>query len=213
MRRITVFLYMLAMVVPMYSQTLTNGVLLGRINGRLSVESGYECGFSFVAKDSEGNVMAESEGILYLKGHSFRMETEQITVVCDGVTKWMYDASVNELLIVKNDPSVRNIMENPFSIFDEPERDYDFRTSSGVSRNSDGLFVLKFEPRDRNMPYRNITVYANASYEPVKMEYVSKDGSGMTVTAGKGRALPENWESLFTFDPSGYEDIYVTDLR
>lgn len=139
--------------------------------------------FNFSATDKGGVEVYNSSGTVVSFEESYIMETDDVMVVSDGQTKWIYQRGINELIIQSVEEGV-SVMDNPFAILQSADKNYKVKATSAD---------------ENNIPHR-ITLQA-------------KTGALYTLEIKGYSALPAPDKSQFTFDISKYPDIIVTDMR
>lgn len=146
--------------------------------------------FSFTAADPQGNLQYEGDGTAVTFGENYRMETDEMLVVSNGVEKGIYQKGIDEivLLSVSGDSGTAvpggDIMDNPFALLKNPGGMYDISTAGADAR---GI--------------------------PSKITMKAKTGAVYTITIKEYSQLPAPDASLFHLNPSDYPSALVTDLR
>ena len=163
--------------------------------------SGATLSFSFTATDAGGAAVYEGEGTAVTFGESYRMETPQILVVSDGISKGIYQKEIDEIVMqpvaqdnatgVFNAGAFQGIMDNPFALLKDAEKYYQVTTWKGgkkVTSSDSGLLPDKIELRSKN----------GAAYTIGILKITKED------------TVDKTW---FTLDPNNYPTAIVTDLR
>ena len=120
------------------------------------------------------------------------------------------------MVIVPNDPSATDIVENPLGFLTSLDKGYEypFRVFSG-SRNGKQIWVVELTPVNKRLAYKSISVgIEKDKYLPVMIKYLSKDGSSYTINIVKF----ENQNSVrpkeyFQFPSSRLKGLSVNDMR
>lgn len=151
------------------------------------------------------------EGTAYVYGESYRIESEGNIMISSDGEKWIYDASADEAVVMENNASSADIVENPFVLFDSSSGKYDCDAESvAVVRN--GCYILEFEPVVKSL-YSGIKVLVSEDFLPVEISFVSNQGIGYVVeilSFGK-KDVDGIPAGLFVFEPG--PETYITDLR
>ncbi len=156
------------------------------------VQKGYSFGFAFSAKDAKGASVYEAKGDIVVSGARFRMEIPQeMVVVSDGVTQWVYNCSNDEILISASEFS--QLTASASSPVDLVEK-------------LAGLFV------GANKGYEKVVVNKDKGGNPV--EVVLKYAKGSYVIRIIGGIIEKNTPpEIFSLDIGKYPEAVVTDLR
>lgn len=157
--------------------------------------------FSFTATDAGGAAVYEGEGTTITCGEFYRMETPQLLIVSDGISKGIYQKEIDEIVLqpvaqdnaadMLNAGAIQGVMDNPFALLKDAEKYYQVTTWKGgkkVSSLESGLL-------------------------PDKIELKSKNGAAYTIRIMKITKEDSIDKTLFTLDPNNYPTAIVTDLR
>ncbi len=156
------------------------------------------------------------KGVVQAQGSSYKLVNPEFELYCDGYSKWILNVSSKELVIVPNDPSATDIVENPLGFLTSLDKGYEypFRVFSG-SRNGKQIWVVELTPVNKRLAYKSISVgIEKDKYLPVMIKYLSKDGSSYTINIVKF----ENQNSVrpkeyFQFPSSRLKGLSVNDMR
>ena len=153
---------------------------------------GYSFSFSFVAKDAKGGGVYDAKGDVVVSGARFRLEIpQQMIVVSDGKTQWVYNCSNDEILVSESEFSGQ--METASSVTEIVEK---------VA----GLFV------GANKGYEKAVVKKDKAGNPV--EVVLKWAKGSYVIRILGAVVETKTPpEMFSLDVRNFPEAVITDLR
>lgn len=140
-------------------------------------------------------------------GEKYRMESDGMSVWCDGESQWVYNGDTQEITIVPCDPGGDDVAENPAVALSSA-----ILKSYSVVSDGDGLILLRAR-RNRKVAYQEIEVRVDKSYLPVSLSVRNSSGQSavMSITAVK----PVRDPAKVRFRPSDelLDGCQVTDLR
>lgn len=192
----------LAVQVPAFA--VTNGEVLAAL--RRGMEQAGICKMDFTLSSDSYDV----SGCAYVSEKCYRIESGEFLIVADGTSKWIYNGETDEAVVMKDDRSNPDLIENPFFLFSGMDGVYDFNPSSEAAVRS-GAYVLSVKPLDKDYPYRNISVRISSSYRLLSADFSSQSGDRYSLKVTSYTPGVKATEGMFTFTPG--KETYVTDLR
>ena len=154
----------------------------------------------------------ETTGKIYIKnGTEYRLETDDRTVVTDGVTVWTYSQINNQVLIdrVKKDDA----SALPRDLLFKYPRDYYATLINTEDYENEEHYVLKLDPKEDTHGYvKSMKIWVRSDdYLISKVEYTDFNDNISTFAIQKIDTKTELKDSLFKFKiPEGAD---VVDLR
>ncbi|MCK9409011.1 MAG: outer membrane lipoprotein carrier protein LolA [Bacteriovoracaceae bacterium] len=143
------------------------------------------------------------------KGNKYRIESEQQTVVSDGVTVWMYTPKTKQVLIDRF-----KFNRQPFS----PDKFLlglpgDVTTESVTKQDS--VYILRLTPSAKNSSLANITaltVWTSGNrWDVEKIEMIEKSGTTITIVLTDLQLNGGIDESVFQFLVT--KEMHVVDIN
>ncbi len=208
---------------PAYAQTAGRAPepaqLLRQMRQALDALGTAEFGFAFSAKDVSGRELGQESGTFVAQGERFRLSGSVITVYCDGVTKWVYDMSNQEITIFPHDTSSTDPAENPFAVLGKADpADYTFKGAVRKVNTADGTpaWKISMASKDRNAAYTLIEfTVSRQTMLPVAVSYESRNGDVYELTVASARSVGRLADTEFAPPADLLEDpdVYVTDMR
>ncbi len=150
--------------------------------------------FIFTAIAADGSQVANETGKLFLDGNKYRLEVEdELLVVCDGSTQWMYKPQSEEIVIVGSEiaaslAKAKDMEEAAGSILDML-----------VPNAAPGDIVIV---KDIRGVIQQIRIFLGGK---------TMDKARIDVSSAVEKA--EFPQGCFTLDPADYPNAIVTDLR
>ncbi|MEO6131967.1 MAG: outer membrane lipoprotein carrier protein LolA [Saprospiraceae bacterium] len=157
-----------------------------------------------------GKAAETSEGILFQAGKNYRLELKDYIIMSDGITRWVYLKSPNEVNIYN---------ESNGQDWISPQDFLELYTSKDLvfvltSNKSDGTAIIEAKPlKGRFEDYSKFTIgIKNGSLSYING--LSNDGTRqeMTIT---NVTNPVTWDAakLFTFHAETFPGVQIEDLR
>lgn len=186
--------------------------LLDKVSENYDSASSLKVGFSLMVDTPEEEAYMKSKGSVFLKNEKYRIDTDEMIIVCDNIKRYVYLKESNELQINFFEPEEDEI-ESPSDLFEIYKKDYFYRISREVTDNNRKLTVISLIPSDlKNSPYNMIFLYVDKEiHQIVKGEIVARDGNKYTYTISSFEKSPVP-DTEFSFDPEQYPGIYVDDM-
>ena len=161
-------------------------------SGVLSAQTGYSIKFSFSVEDTKGGIVYAESGDIFVCGGKYRLEIpEELIIVCNGKTQWIYNSLNGDIVV--SDSEISDRLSSADSPFDSMETLL-------------SLFASSEEEGSR------IDVKKDKAGKPVEITLCSDK----TVYRVKVKSLEtvENMpQEKFIFNVKEYPEAIVTDLR
>ncbi|EKD31818.1 MAG: hypothetical protein ACD_77C00239G0001 [uncultured bacterium] len=135
---------------------------------------------------------------------------------CDGTTKWILNVTAKELIIVPNDPSATDIVENPLGFLTSLNKGYEYPSRvTSISTNGKQLWIIDLTPVNKRLAYKSISVGVEKnSYIPRMIKYIAKDGSSYIINiTGFERVNTLRPKDYFKFPSFRLTGLQVNDMR
>jgi len=186
--------------------------LLDKVSSNYNAAPSLKIGFSLMVDTPEEEAYIKSKGSVLLKKEKYKIDTEEMVIVCDNVKRYVYLKESNELQINFFEPEEGEI-ESPNELFEIYKKDYFYRISREVTDNNRKLTVISLIPSDlKNSTYNMIFLHVDKEINQiVKGEIMMRDGNKYTYTISSFEETPVP-DSEFSFDPASYPGIYVDDM-
>ncbi|MFA6469270.1 MAG: outer membrane lipoprotein carrier protein LolA [Bacteroidota bacterium] len=204
------FLAIVFLFIPASGQQLAPGEILARINNRYAQMNDVSASFSHsVQLRFKKNARQQAGSIKIKKGNKYRLETEQQTIVTDGVTVWMYTPATKQVLVDRFRANRQPYSPDKF-LRGLPK---DFIPISADTAGN--LVMLSIRPSDKNTSMANIVsmnVWASDDNWTVeKIEVKEKNGTITTIQLTNLLFNTGLGEENFHFEITG--DMHVVDMK
>lgn len=166
--------------------------------------------FRLSMESAEGDLNESYNGSAVIKDEKYRLETDQLVVVCDNVKRWTYLKDSKELQINFYEPDPENI-ESPAQLFTIYSKDFYYR----VLEENNGLVKIELIPQEiEDSPFERIYLFVDKSKNEIQKALIrNKDKVEFTwqiETFNPNVQLDE--EKTFSFNSGEYEVVHEEDL-
>jgi len=183
--------------------------IIAQFSNKLMTLPAFEMGFSIMMDGQSivGTVQAEKD--------SYRLENKEVNLFCDGQTKWIHNRGNNEVIILKNDLSQVDLVENPMAFFTSLNKGYTYADKAKSSNyNNIPVWVIDLFPINKRQGYNKISLLIDKRNDaPVRIVYVMKNGESLAVNITKFTEQKPWGKDHFKFDPGQHKNLRVSDMR
>ncbi|MEX0811494.1 MAG: outer membrane lipoprotein carrier protein LolA [Chitinophagales bacterium] len=185
-------------------------VILDKVSKKYRSFKSLKVEFKLSMESAEGDLNESYNGSAIIKDEKYRLETDQLIVICDNVKRWTYLKDSKELQINFYEPDPENI-ESPAQLFTIYEKDFYYR----LLEENNGVAKIELIPQDiSESPFERIHLFVNtAKSEIEKAQIRNKDKVEFTwqiETFNPNLELDEG--QVFAFDNSKHEVVHEEDL-
>ncbi|MDZ4844549.1 MAG: outer membrane lipoprotein carrier protein LolA [Chitinophagales bacterium] len=187
--------------------------ILDQVSKKYNSYTSAKVDFSLLVDTPDEEAYMKSRGMVYLKNEKYKIDTEEMMIICDNVKRYVYLKESNELQINYFEPEADEI-ESPSELFQIYKKDYFYKLSGEVIIDNKKLSVITLIPNDiKASPYKLIKLYVDKSENQItKGEIFAKDGVKYTYGISSVEENIQLNDSEFSFDPARYPGIYVDDM-
>lgn len=180
-----------------------------------AIKAGSITKFTFTATDAKGKQVYNESGSIWIFGNKFRLEMpDELMVVSDGVTRWIYKMQSEEIIVSESDPENTDIMENPFAIFDVAGKGYTILPAVQAGyRQGKTVKIIILKAKDAVTNYRQIHIAVEGNNIPAELVFNSTNGAKYTVQVNRFSKAENLAAQTFAFSVRQYPNAVVTDLR
>lgn len=183
--------------------------IISQFSTKLMTLPAFEMGFSIMIDGQSivGTVQAEKD--------SYRLENKEMNLFCDGQTKWIHNRANNEVIILKNDLTQVDLVENPMAFFTSLSKGYTYADKAKSSNyNNIPVWVVDLFPINKRLGYTKISLLIDKRNDaPVRIVYVMKNGESLAVNITKFAEQKPWGKDHFKFDSGKHKGLRVSDMR
>ncbi|MBP9019130.1 MAG: outer membrane lipoprotein carrier protein LolA [Bacteroidales bacterium] len=197
------------LVGDLQSQSEKTENIINQFRSQLSQLPAFEMSFSM---NYDGQV---SVGTVQAQKDFYRMDNKDLSLYCDGDSKWIYNVANNEVIILKNDLSQVDLLENPLAFFYSLGKGYSYPEKVKSSNvNKVPVWVVDLFPINKRLGYSKISLMVDKrNYSPVRIVYVMKSGEVVTVDITSFSEKKPWGKDHFRFDTAKHNGLRVSDMR
>ncbi|MCK9627042.1 MAG: outer membrane lipoprotein carrier protein LolA [Bacteroidales bacterium] len=184
-------------------------LIISQFSTKLMTLPAFEMGFSIImdGKSLFGTIQAQKD--------SYRLENREMNLYCDGQTKWIHNQGNNEVVILKNDLTQVDLVENPMAFFTSLAKGYTYaeRAKSSDYKNVP-VWIIDLFPINKRLGYSKISLLIDKrNNEPVRIVYVMKNGESLAVNITKFTEQKPWGKDHFKFDSGKHKGLRISDMR
>ncbi len=188
-------------------------VLLDAVHEKYHAAPAVKIEFSLSVDTPEEEAYMKSKGTVYLKKEKYKIDTEEMLIICDNVKRYVYLKESNELQINYFEPEEGEI-ESPSELFDLYKKDFFYRLGGETNFMGKKASVVNLLPINvKESPYKMIFLLVEKDQNKIlKAEIMSKDGTRYTYTLSSIEETKDMPDEEFAFDPGKHPGIYIDDM-
>jgi outer membrane lipoprotein-sorting protein len=207
----SIALLTLFVVLTSYAQDKKATEILDAFKKKTESYSSIQVNFTYSMDNPSENIHEHFEGILYIRGESYRLSIAGQLVICDGETTWTYLEDAQEVQINAIDDSDDAI--TPSRLFTSYYDDYKSKYTGDITQN--GLVVQQIElvPLEGKSFSKLVLGISKENLEPVQFAIYDKGGSTFTYKITKFSPNVPMGDDKFVFNPNAFPDAEIIDMR
>lgn len=171
--------------------------------------------FSFTLENKKNNVNQTNEGVVTMKGKSYRlhMPVFSMEVFCDGATIWSYLTEAKECNISAVEEDKEGAL-NPANIFTIYEKGFNFSYVGEENLTGKTVQVIDLFPVDKSKEFVKVRLYVDkAKSQIAKAQTFNKDGNTYILVLKTMKTNMDLKDDYFKFDKSKYPGVQMNDMR
>jgi len=171
--------------------------------------------FSFTLENKKNNVNQTHEGVVALKGKSYRlhMPVFSMDIFCDGITTWSYLTEAKECNITGVEDNKEGPL-NPANIFTIYEKGFNYSYIGEENLAGKAVHVLDLFPVDKKKEFVKVRLYVDKVKNQIaKAQTFNKDGNTYILALKSMKTNVELKDDYFKFDKSKYPGVEINDMR
>jgi len=183
--------------------------IIKQFSSKLTNLPAFEMNFS-INIDGQNHV-----GTVQGQKSAYRLDNKEMNLYCDGNSKWIHNTGNNEVIVMKNDLSQVDLIENPMAFFTSLNKGYTY-SERAKSSNFGGIpvWIIDLIPINKRLGYSKISLMINKrDNTPVKIVYVMKNGESHAVNITRFVEQKPWGQEHFKFDEGKHRGIKVSDMR
>jgi outer membrane lipoprotein-sorting protein len=171
--------------------------------------------FSFTLENKSGSVTETNEGMVALKGKSYRlhMPAMGMEVFSNGVATWSYLTESNEVNISDNEADSGAAL-NPANLFTIYEKGFNYTYIGEENIGGKASEIIDLFPTDKTKTFTKVRLNIDKSkYQILRAKTFNKDGNIYTLSMKNMKTDMSLADDYFKFDPAKYPKVEINDMR
>jgi outer membrane lipoprotein carrier protein len=178
--------------------------ILDKAAAKIQSSKGISVNFSLTQKDKMNHVVANSKGILKLKGTKYYIKQEENEIFCNGIQIWNYDGQ-NEVTVAKTGNDEDEF--TPQQILTGFNKK-DFETTLVPSNGTN--YQVQLIPVDKRENFKQVILYVNKSTYLMSKAAITDKSNAVTEINFSNISLNSSFpDSQFVFDVSKHPGVEV----
>lgn len=167
--------------------------------------------FAYTMENDKEDIFEEFNGILFIKGDSYRLSIAGQLIICDGETIWTYLEDAEEIQINAVEDDDESI--TPSRLFTTYYDDHKPKYAGESQQEGKTIHSIELTPVSVKSYAKILLEIEKTSLEPVKINIFDKSGSTFTYTITKFATDIPLGDDKFTFNASAFPDAEIIDMR
>ncbi len=198
----SLFIFLIALV---FSTSLFAQTTFEQLREKFKGDQIFFAEFTHTYLDSYTQESTNSSGEFWINTSSYKLTSEQQTIVVDGELSQVYDANRNRVIISEYEAE-----DDDFGVLSRmlSEKDEEYTSSESALENGNTLITLETE--DDFATYLTVEIEVDTTLQPIKITAYDIAENIIITTFEKGAFL-QNDPTLFDFNFP--EDAEIVDMR
>jgi outer membrane lipoprotein-sorting protein len=187
--------------------------ILDRVSTKYQSYNTLEVDFSLSIVSKVDGLNESMKGYVWLKGQKYRVNTDDVEIICDNVKRWMVlKGEQKEVQINFYEPDANNI-ESPSQLFTIYKNNYYYRLDGKESLDGKPMNRIQLVPTNpKESPYTYVYLLIDAEDVIRKARIIGKDGVEYNWQIVKFAPNTKIEDSKFTFNAAQYPGYHIEDL-
>lgn len=187
--------------------------LLAKAAASYEQASGIEAKFTLRARSATTHSGESFEGVIYMKGDKFKLQTPDMITWYDGETQWTYLERTEEVNVTT--PTGEELQfTNPAVLLQNYKKGFE-ATLKGNSTTRQGKSAcdIELKPRKKSDLRSVVLQIEKATAFPASIDLETKDGMRHTIVINQWQTTMNLADNFFVFPEDEYPEAEVVDLR
>lgn len=186
--------------------------ILDRVSTKYLSYGSLDVTFSLGIVSKADGLNESMNGNVWLKGQKYRVNTDDVEIVCDNVKRWMILKANKQVQVDFYEPDANNI-ESPSQLFTIYKNNYYYVMDGTEALDGKQLTRIKLIPINaKESPYTSVFLLIDSEDVIRKARIVGKDGVEYNWQIIKFTPNAKIEDSKFVFTPAQYPGYHIEDL-
>jgi outer membrane lipoprotein carrier protein len=178
--------------------------ILDKVAAKIQSSKGISVNFSLTQKDKLNHVVANSKGILKLKGTKYYIKQEENEIFCNGIQIWNYDGE-NEVTVAKTGNDEDEFTPQQI-LTGFNKKDFETTLVSSTGTN----YQVQLIPVDKRKNFKQLILYINKSTYLMSKAAITDKTNAVTEINFSNISLTSSFpDGQFVFDASKHPGVEV----
>jgi len=151
-----------------------------------------------------------SDGQLVIKENMYMLQLPENIIWYDGSSMWTLSPGVKEVTVTLPDPGDDIFITSPSRLFNMYKDDFKYRLLEVLP---EGSLIDLYPENPSATDFSIIRLLIDKQNRLVSAEYRRKDAIDIFINVHEYKLSKSYPDSFFSFDPSGYPDVDIIDMR
>jgi len=172
-----------------------------------------ESSFTLAIFSKADDIDEKYNGRVFLKGQKYKLDTDQMEIICDNAKRYVWMKDANEITINLYEPDGKTI-ESPAQLFTIYEKDFFYKLTGDEKIGTKIFKKIELVPQKvKESQYKKVLLLVDeAKSQIVKAIIESKDGVTYTWEIKEFKANAPVDDKLFVFDKAKYPKAHIEDM-
>ncbi len=187
--------------------------VLQKAASAFDASSGIEARFALHSRSPQTQSGESFEGIIYMKGDKFKLQTPDMITWYDGTTQWTYMERTQEVNV--STPGSDELQQtNPAALIHNYEKGFKASLKgSSTTRQGKAAYDVELLPKKKSDVESVVLQIEKNSYSPASIDIRSDNGMRHTIVISTWKTAEDKPDSFFVFDEAEFPDAEIIDLR
>lgn len=188
-------------------------VILDKVSAKYKELKSLDCTFSLAMFSKADDVDEKYNGKVFLKGQKYKIDTDQMEIICDNVKRFIWMKEQNEVTISKYEPDGETI-ESPAQLFTIYQKNFFYRLIGDEKAGNKTLRKIELLPQKvKESQYKRVYLFVDETANQIAKAVIeSKDGIVYTWEIKEFKVNAPVDDKLFVFDKAKYPKAHIEDM-
>lgn len=187
--------------------------ILDKVSAKYKELKSLDCTFTLAMFSKADGVDEKYNGKVFLKGLKYKIDTDQMEVICDNVKRYIWMKEQNEITINKYEPDGETI-ESPAQLFTIYQKSFFYKLIGDEKAGNKTYKKIELIPQKvKESQYKKVHLLIDETNSQIAKAIIeSKDGITYTWEIKEFKVNAPVEDKLFVFDKTKYPKAQIEDM-
>jgi outer membrane lipoprotein-sorting protein len=186
--------------------------LLDEVSQKVKSYENISLTFKYALENAAENINQETRGNVVMSGEKYKLNILGITRIFDGSKLYTISAEDEEVVISEENDNDEETV-TPSEMLSFYEEGFNFKMDIIQNVSGSKIQYVKLTPIKSNSSIKSVLLGIDNNTKHIyKLIEIGKNGTKTILTVNSFKTNEALSKTLFTFDPSKYEDYYINTL-